>query len=80
MDFYGVGHRIPLEDRPSIILSAETDLGITAGLQDRVIQVCGLQQDKMADTNAYIMISRLYDQRASVLTILCQNCEDLCSF
>ena len=30
---------IPLDDRPTLALSAERDLGITAGLQDRVAQV-----------------------------------------
>src|SRR5262245_20706998 len=38
MDFYDVA--IPLEIQPSLALSVETEeLGITAGLQDRVIQV-----------------------------------------
>ncbi len=38
MDFYNVS--IPLEVQPSLALSVETDeLGIAAGLQDRVIQV-----------------------------------------
>lgn len=38
MEFYGV--EIPLEVQPSLVLSVETDeLGIAAGLQDRVIQV-----------------------------------------
>jgi glucuronokinase len=38
MDFYGV--RIPLDVQPSLALSVETEeLGITAGLQDRVVQV-----------------------------------------
>src|SRR6476661_841322 len=38
MDFYRVD--IPLEVQPSLALSVETDeLGITAGLQDRVVQV-----------------------------------------
>jgi glucuronokinase len=38
MDFYGV--EIPLEVQPSLALAVEVDeLGITAGLQDRVIQV-----------------------------------------
>src|SRR5262249_4736853 len=38
MDFYEVP--IPLEVQPSLALSVETEeLGITAGLQDRVIQV-----------------------------------------
>ena len=37
MDFYGI--RIPLEQQPSFVLSVETEeLGISAGLQDRVIQ------------------------------------------
>ncbi len=38
MEFYGV--EIPLELQPSLALSVETDeLGIAAGLQDRVIQI-----------------------------------------
>lgn len=38
MEFYGV--EIPLEVQPSFVLSVETEeLGIAAGLQDRVIQV-----------------------------------------
>jgi len=38
MDFYGVS--IPLHAQPSFVLSVETEeLGIAAGLQDRVIQV-----------------------------------------
>jgi glucuronokinase len=38
MDFYGVA--IPREVQPSLVLSVEVEeLGITAGLQDRVIQV-----------------------------------------
>jgi glucuronokinase len=38
MEFYGV--EIPLQVQPSLVLSVETDeLGIAAGLQDRVIQV-----------------------------------------
>ena len=33
--------RLPLHERPGLLLRAEQDeLGITAGLQDRVIQVC----------------------------------------
>ena len=32
------GQRVPLAARPGLVLSAESDLGITAGLQDRVIQ------------------------------------------
>jgi glucuronokinase len=38
MEFYGVD--VPLEVQPSLVLSVETgELGIAAGLQDRVIQV-----------------------------------------
>lgn len=36
MQHYGVD--VPLEEQPSLVLSCETDLGIVAGLQDRVIQ------------------------------------------
>jgi glucuronokinase len=37
MDFYGI--EIPLEAQPTFVLNVETEeLGITAGLQDRVIQ------------------------------------------
>ena len=40
MEFYAV--EIPREVQPSLVLSVETgELGITAGLQDRVIQVYG---------------------------------------
>jgi mevalonate kinase len=40
MEFYKV--EIPIEVRPSLVLSVETEeLGIAAGLQDRVIQVYG---------------------------------------
>ena len=37
MEFYGV--KVPIEQQPSLVLSVETEeLGISAGLQDRVIQ------------------------------------------
>lgn len=39
MQYHGVEHAVSIEDRPSLVLSAEQELGITAGLQDRVIQV-----------------------------------------
>ena len=39
MKHFGVEERIPLVERPALVLSAEQELGITAGLQDRVIQV-----------------------------------------
>lgn len=40
MEFYGI--EIPREVQPSLVMSVETDeLGISAGLQDRVIQVYG---------------------------------------
>lgn len=41
MGYYGVEDGIPVEVRPGLVLSAEQELGITAGLQDRVIQVYG---------------------------------------
>eukprot|EP01018_Ginkgo_biloba_P019867 Gb_22991 [translate_table: standard] len=41
LDFYGVRHLVKVDDRPNLILSAEGELGITAGLQDRVAQVYG---------------------------------------
>ncbi|MGC9317995.1 MAG: mevalonate kinase family protein [Armatimonadota bacterium] len=43
MEFYGLTDRdIPKAEQPSLILSVETDeLGIAAGLQDRVIQTYG---------------------------------------
>ncbi|EMS60120.1 putative glucuronokinase 2 [Triticum urartu] len=41
LDFYGVRDRIGVEVRPSLILNAEKELGIVAGLQDRVAQVYG---------------------------------------
>ena len=33
--------RVPVQDRPALLLSIEEDLGITAGLQDRVVQIYG---------------------------------------
>lgn len=33
--------RISVVDRPTLVLKAEEELGITAGLQDRVVQVYG---------------------------------------
>ncbi|XP_006662830.2 glucuronokinase 1-like [Oryza brachyantha] len=41
LDFYNVRHLINVEIRPNIILDAEKELGIVAGLQDRVAQVYG---------------------------------------
>ncbi|KAI3433636.1 hypothetical protein D9Q98_003445 [Chlorella vulgaris] len=38
---YGVEAAVPHIVRPALVLSAEQDLGITAGLQDRVVQVHG---------------------------------------
>lgn len=40
LQFFGVPESVlPVQQRPSLVLSAEAELGITAGLQDRVIQV-----------------------------------------
>ncbi|DBA71160.1 TPA: hypothetical protein ACH3X2_011564 [Trebouxia sp. C0005] len=41
MQYHDIQDRIPLTERPQLILGAEAELGITAGLQDRVIQVYG---------------------------------------
>ncbi|KAG1365719.1 hypothetical protein COCNU_12G007190 [Cocos nucifera] len=41
LDFYGIRHLVKVEIRPGLILSAERELGIVAGLQDRVAQVYG---------------------------------------
>lgn len=41
LDFYKVRHLVKVEVRPNLILSAEMELGIVAGLQDRVAQVYG---------------------------------------
>ncbi|KAL2528943.1 Glucuronokinase 1 [Forsythia ovata] len=41
LDFYDVRHLIKVEVRPNLILNAEKELGIVAGLQDRVAQVYG---------------------------------------
>jgi glucuronokinase len=59
MDFYGVA--IPREVQPSLALAVETDeLGITAGLQDRVIQVyeglvyMDFAPEKMAEQGGFL--------------------------
>ncbi|CAH9096418.1 unnamed protein product [Cuscuta epithymum] len=41
LDFYNVRHLVKVEVRPNLILNAEKELGIVAGLQDRVAQVYG---------------------------------------
>ncbi|KAM0954862.1 hypothetical protein TB2_022967 [Malus domestica] len=41
LDFHKVRHLIKVEVRPGLILNAEKQLGIVAGLQDRVAQVYG---------------------------------------
>ncbi|KAG6506179.1 hypothetical protein ZIOFF_031497 [Zingiber officinale] len=41
LDFYEVRHLVKVEIRPDLILNAEKELGIVAGLQDRIAQVYG---------------------------------------
>uniref|UniRef100_A0A5B7BQW4 glucuronokinase n=1 Tax=Davidia involucrata TaxID=16924 RepID=A0A5B7BQW4_DAVIN len=41
LDFYKVRHLVKVEVRPNLVLNAEKELGIVAGLQDRVAQVYG---------------------------------------
>ncbi len=38
LSHYNVEALVPVVDRPALVLSAEEDLGIVAGLQDRVVQ------------------------------------------
>ncbi|KAJ8544973.1 hypothetical protein K7X08_017556 [Anisodus acutangulus] len=41
LDFYKVRHLIKVEVRSNLVLNAEKELGIVAGLQDRVAQIYG---------------------------------------
>ena len=41
LEYYGIADAVPVQHRPGLILDAENELGITAGLQDRIIQVYG---------------------------------------
>ncbi|RVW78589.1 Glucuronokinase 1 [Vitis vinifera] len=41
LDFYKVRHLVKVEVRPNLVLNAEKEHGIVAGLQDRVAQVYG---------------------------------------
>ncbi|WCJ21178.1 glucuronokinase G [Euphorbia peplus] len=41
LDFYKVRHLVKLPIRPQLVLNAEKELGIVAGLQDRVAQIYG---------------------------------------
>lgn len=38
---YTLPSRFPVHERPNLVLNAEEELGIAAGLQDRVVQVYG---------------------------------------
>jgi hypothetical protein len=51
LDFYRVRHLIKVELRPNLILAAEKELGIVAGLQDRVAQVYGGLVYMVSDLN-----------------------------
>lgn len=41
LDFFNVRELVKVEIRPNLVLAAEKELGIVAGLQDRVAQVYG---------------------------------------
>lgn len=56
LDFYKVRHLVKVEVRPKLILSAEQELGIVAGLQDRVAQVYGGLVYMVGDLNADMKI------------------------
>jgi len=65
MEFYGI--QIPLEQQPSFVLSVETEeLGISAGLQDRVIQcyegMVYMDFDKLAARRADGMTYYAYER------------------
>jgi glucuronokinase len=65
MEFYGI--EIPIEIQPSFVLSIETEeLGISAGLQDRVIQcyegVVYMDFDKLAERRANGIIYYSYER------------------
>ena len=51
LDFYEVRHLIKVEVRPNLVLAAEKELGIVAGLQDRVAQVYGGLVHMVCDSN-----------------------------
>lgn len=57
LDFYKVRHLIKVEIRPKLVLSAEQELGIVAGLQDRVAQVYGGLVNMVSDANLEIHIT-----------------------
>ncbi|KAI5063693.1 hypothetical protein GOP47_0022240 [Adiantum capillus-veneris] len=41
LEFYNINNMVKVQERPTLILSAEEEIGIVAGLQDRVVQVYG---------------------------------------
>lgn len=41
LEYYEISNAVPVAARPALVLQAEEELGITAGLQDRIIQVYG---------------------------------------
>jgi len=53
LDFYDVRHLIKVEMRPNLILNAEKEVGIVAGLQDRVAQVYGGLVYMVRDTSIH---------------------------
>ncbi|RRT63480.1 hypothetical protein B296_00021876, partial [Ensete ventricosum] len=57
LDFFTVRHLVKVDIRPELILSAEKELGIVAGLQDRVAQVHSTVRQKWLDGDKFIRSS-----------------------
>lgn len=60
LDFYSVRHLIRIEVRPNLILNAEKELGIVAGLQDRVAQVYGGGLVHMVNSSSQLCLYNPY--------------------
>jgi hypothetical protein len=75
LDFYKVRDLIKVEVRPNLILAAEKELGIVAGLQDRVAQVYG---GIVYMVHCLITIRSICFQRVYWVSIL-KSCDVTCS-
>lgn len=82
LDFYDVRHLIKVEVRPNLVLNAEKELGIVAGLQDRVAQVYGglvymdFSQKHMEELGHGIYIPMDIDLLPSLHLIYAENPSD----
>ncbi len=83
MRYHGVEDHIALVDRPSLVLSAEAELGITAGLQDRVIQVIyaadhGLHIHAVAQCSGLWVLQKTDESCAHVVCSLSKIATAMC--